>query len=73
MPNDLPKYAVSVMACAGGTKDSGAPRALITDLERDLATTTPMIQPTKVDELPWLESIVEKRPDLLRDFSGRMG
>ncbi|MGB1782780.1 MAG: cytochrome c3 family protein [Limisphaerales bacterium] len=34
----------------------------------DLATTTPMIQPTKVDELPWLESIVEKRPDLLRDF-----
>ena len=34
----------------------------------DLAATTPMIQPTKVDELPWLESIVERRPDLLRDF-----
>ena len=34
----------------------------------DLTATTPMIQPTKMDELPWLQQIVEKNPSLLRDF-----
>ena len=34
----------------------------------DLAETTPIIQPTKIDELPWLQNIVEKNPNLLRDF-----
>ena len=34
----------------------------------DLTETTPIIQPTKIDELPWLQHIVEKNPSLLRDF-----
>jgi len=34
----------------------------------DLAETTPIIQPTKIDEQPWLQEIVDKNPNLLRDF-----
>lgn len=34
----------------------------------DLAQTTPIIQPTKIDEQPWLQEMVDKNPNLLRDF-----
>ncbi len=34
----------------------------------DLMETTPIVQPTKIDDLPWLQNIVEKNPTLLRDF-----
>ena len=34
----------------------------------DLSETTPIIQPSKIDEQPWLQEIVDKNPNLLRDF-----
>jgi len=34
----------------------------------DMLATTPMIQPTQIDQLPWLQKIVDQRPGLLRDF-----
>jgi len=34
----------------------------------DLAATTPIIQPSKLDEQPWLKPVLEKNPDILGDF-----
>ena len=34
----------------------------------DLTKTTPIIQPSKIDEQPWLKPVLEKNPDILRDF-----
>ena len=34
----------------------------------DLTATTPIIQPTKMDELPWLQQIVEKNMALFGDI-----
>ncbi|MDG1890444.1 MAG: cytochrome c3 family protein [Verrucomicrobiota bacterium] len=34
----------------------------------DLNETTPIVQPSKIDSLPWLQAIIQKHPNLLRDF-----
>ena len=34
----------------------------------DLDKTTPIIQPTQLDKQPWLKPVLQKNPDILKDF-----